>query len=140
MKIIHAYPPNLGAILRHFPSVKGRPGVIFAWGDRIYNPGGQTLPFQIMAHEVEHAMRQNAMGGPEKWWDRYLNEPEFMWTQELFAHRVEYREFKKIETSPQRQLLYLDNIAKRFSGLLYNHCISYARARALIENFESIEA
>lgn len=79
----------LEEIRRAFPNRP--PGVIYAFGDIIYNPGGHFLPPAIVAHEAEHGYRQHNGYGPEKWWRKYIDDAAFRYQEELKAHAAEYR-------------------------------------------------
>jgi hypothetical protein len=76
-------------IAKAFP--RRPPGVIYAWGDTIYNPGGHLLHPPILAHEAEHGRRQQMRCTPETWWRRYIEDQEFRYFEELFAHAVELK-------------------------------------------------
>ncbi len=66
----------------------GKP-VIFAWGDRIYNPARIDIPGQLLAHEAVHGQRQgNDVRG---WWKRYIKDAEFRLAEEIPAHVAEYQ-------------------------------------------------
>jgi hypothetical protein len=77
------------------------PGVIYAFGDTIYNPGGGFIPPAIVAHEAKHGARQAALGpsahsttrwsGVDVWWRCYLENADFRYREELLAHAEEYR-------------------------------------------------
>lgn len=98
--IIVERPPNFDQILAAFPDA-GKPGVIFAYGEHIYNPTGNPIPPALLAHEAVHQRRQitgegsRALGSPEMltnlWWKFYLSDPEFRYTEELKAHVAEYK-------------------------------------------------
>ena len=49
MEIVRDFPPIYDEIKTVFP-MSGR-GVIFAWGNKIYNPSGVYIPLQLIAHE-----------------------------------------------------------------------------------------
>lgn len=88
MKVVVGRPPNFSAILKAFPAASSD-GVIFAWDDRIYSPSGITVPAYLMAHEREHGAQQRAVGGPAHWWQRYIEDQDFRYAQELAAHARE---------------------------------------------------
>lgn len=129
MKVIKAYPPNFAQIAAAFP-VKGVPGIIYAYGDRIYAPDakGPLSPW-IMAHEEIHGAQQRTQEGWDvpKWWDRYTESPTFRLEQEIPAHRAEWAAFAK-NFSGYVANYYLDQIAARLSGPLYGNLISKDRA------------
>ena len=96
MEIVIAQPPTIAAILEIFPEA-AKPDVIFAFGDKIYNPSGNPIPRALMAHERVHGQSQLAMGddveqGVMRWWVNYLDDPQFRFNEELRAHAAEYRE------------------------------------------------
>ncbi len=131
MEIVRGYPPNIKEIERVFPSCMN-PGVIFAWAHLIYNPTGNPLPIELLAHECVHSMQQD-QNGPHEWWKDYLSNPEFMIGQEIEAHQVEYARYAIDHPNRHMKRAYLKLIAKRLSGALYNHGISYAAAREIIK-------
>lgn len=87
MKIEVAYPPNFDAVREAFP-LAAQPGVLFAYGDTIYNPSGVGIPTPLREHEEEHGRRQRACG-VEEWWERYLADRVFRYEEELLAHAAE---------------------------------------------------
>lgn len=133
MRIIKAYPPNYSRILEAFPWIKGKNGIIYAWGDRIYNPSGIKIAPWLVAHEEVHGNRQ-LQGELEEWWHRYLMDPLFRLDEELRAHAIEYYSFKCHQPSPTHREEYLSRIAERLSGDLYDLPISYRNARHEIAN------
>lgn len=57
MRIEKSRPPNFDAIAAVLPGALGK-NVIFCYGDTIYNPGGQVIPLQLLAHEAVHSIQQ----------------------------------------------------------------------------------
>jgi hypothetical protein len=86
MKIEIADPPNIGEIAAAFPK-RGR-GVIYAYGDTIYNPSGAFINPVLVAHENAHGTRQS---DPEAWWRLYIADPEFRYQEELYGHAAELK-------------------------------------------------
>lgn len=82
------WPPNIVRITVAFPDA-GKHGVLFAYGEDIYNPSGVTIPHFLLAHEYRHCARQ-WQADPEAWWDKYLTDDEFRYGEELIAHVEEY--------------------------------------------------
>ena len=64
MRIEVAKPPNFERILEVFP-LAAQAGVIFAFGDVIYNPSGVGIPRALRAHEEAHGLRQREAGVTE---------------------------------------------------------------------------
>lgn len=129
MKVIRAYPPNFSQIAAAFP-VKGVPGVIYAYGDRIYAPGSKgDLPSWILAHEEVHG-RQQKDNCPfcleacvKDWWAEYITGYQFRLEQEIPAHRAEWQSYQS-DGYDNHGYDYLDRIAARLSGPLYGNLIS----------------
>lgn len=141
MDIVVARPPMFEEIDAKF-SVAGRP-VVFTWGTTIYNPEGVAIPPAIKAHESVHAQRQLTLfagtGGavpPEErirsWWERYLLDPEFRYTEELAAHRAEYRAMRGWTKDRNQVAQYLHQIATRLASPLYGGVVGYTEARRAI--------
>lgn len=132
MKIIKAYPPNFSQLKKAFPFIVGRPGILYAWGDRIFNPSGVKVTPWILAHEEVHS-KQQQQADPyirysiQDWWDKYLAYPIFRLEQEIEAHQAEYRAYPF-----QGNLTYLEQIAERLSSPLYGNLISKEDARRAI--------
>jgi hypothetical protein len=133
-KILFEVPPIFDRIVKAFPEAASK-GVIFSWGDFIYNPSGGSIPPQIIAHEAIHGERQLAVG-VEKWWDLYLESPEFRFDEELPAHQEEYKVFCTLVKDRERRNSYLHRIACRLAGDLYGRCIPYIEARRRIKGGE----
>jgi hypothetical protein len=98
--IILERPPNFEEIKAAFPKAES-PGVLFAFDGNIYNPSGIVVPPALVAHEEVHLKRQAGMGprpgdttqwsGPDLWWQRYLEDSEFRYNEELLAHVAEFQ-------------------------------------------------
>jgi hypothetical protein len=131
MKIELKCPPNFETIKKVFPYAE-KAGILFAYGNTIFNPSGVTIPIYLVAHECTHALQQRQIGGPEEWWRRYLEDEEFVISQELDAHRIEYREFCQTHNRAERHRA-LRTIALKLSGPLYNHGIKKKLAQKLLE-------
>lgn len=121
--IITAKPPNFDAILAAFPDAD-KPGVIFAYGDDIYNPSGCHIGLPLLAHERTHCSRQiGRLGLPDQneWWYRYLYEPEFRYQEEIYAHVAEYHEQAQHISDRNIRARLLDSTARRLIAPLYNY-------------------
>jgi hypothetical protein len=127
--IIVDRPPNFDQIKAAFPKSEN-PGVLFAYSDNIYNPSGIVVPPALIAHEGVHLERQKQMGphlgattqwsGAELWWQKYLEDSEFRYYEELLAHAAE---FKMQKGSSDRNLgaRLLLTTALRLVAPLYNY-------------------
>jgi|SRR5579859_2117505 len=87
MKIITGYPPLIDKIDAAF-SCKDQP-VIYAWGDTIYQPFDWMIPDFLVAHEEMHGQRQG--DDIEGWWNRYIEDIEFRYQEELHSHAKEFQ-------------------------------------------------
>lgn len=129
MNIIVARPPNFDQILAVMPSADEH-GVIFAWGNSIYNPSGVALPPELVAHEAVHRARQGLTEvSIRRWWEFYLSSPEFRLEEEIPAHRAEYQKFCRRFKDRNLRPAMLDKLAERLSGSLYGGLISFKAAR-----------
>lgn len=129
--IVKDYPPNFGVILQVFPNSK-KPGVIFTYGDKVYNPSNVSMSPALLAHEAVHVRQQSRDGEtPEAWWLLYLNSPEFRYEQELEAHRVELAVYKKTNNRHFSRK-YAKDIAVRLAGPLYGNGIKTKEAHNAI--------
>lgn len=123
MRVVVANPPNIDAIRKVFP-LRGRE--IFAWGDTIYNPGGAVVSEHPVAHETVHRKQQgNDVAG---WWNRYLADAQWRFSQELEAHRAEYRSFCSSEKDRNRRARFLHLLAARLSAPMYGGLVKYGDA------------
>jgi len=126
--IIVDKPPNFEQIRAAFPNAES-PGVLFAFDGNIYNPSGITVPPALIAHEEVHLKRQQALAphatsttqwsGPELWWQKYLEDSEFRYNEELLAHVAEF----KMQRGPDRNqgARLLMATALRLIAPLYNY-------------------
>lgn len=131
MEIVVAHPPNFEAIRAVFPSAADK-GVLFCYGNTIFNPSDGFIPPALIAHEEVHCVQQAAVG-VDSWWDQYLVDPQFRYAQELAAHIVEYHNFIRQTKNRSLQRAYLAAVASRLSGPLYGNAASFAEARDAIK-------
>jgi hypothetical protein len=124
-------PPNFEAIRAVFPGACGE-GVVFAYGNTIYNPSGLKLPPELVAHEIVHCERQLAMG-VEAWWDRYLVDGQFRFEEELLAHIAEFKSimskysYKKHAIGRVRQKA-IEHVAHKLAAPLYDRMVTVHQA------------
>ena len=119
MEIIIDRPPIYDRAAKIFP-LQGRE--IFAYGDRIYNPGGFDIPAWLVAHEEVHQLQQ--AGDPEAWWEQYLVDAEFQFNMELAAHQREYRSYCEHNKDRNKRLQYKRLVAKKLAAPLYGNMIT----------------
>lgn len=131
MKIVSAYPPNYEEIAATF-KIKGRAGIIFTYGDTIYNPSHVDVPPDLVAHESVHMNQQTLYGmTPEKWWEQYLTDSDFRYKQELEAYRAQYQ-FAKAHYGRTQRRAVLAHISKALAGPMYGNLISTRQAESAI--------
>lgn len=131
-QVLHEPPPMLDEIVAAFPAARN-PGTIFSWGDRIYNPSGVHISPALKAHEAVHGARQGETDDAIRaWWKRYIEEPVFRFSEEVMAHRAEYRAICSWEKDRNLRARHLEHIARRLASPLYGGLISYSEARRAI--------
>lgn len=121
MEIVIDRPPIYDRAAKVFP-LQGRE--IFAWGDKIYNPGGFDVPAWLVAHEEVHSLQQVEAGSPQAWWDQYLVDVEYRFQQELAAHQREYRSYCEHNADRNKRARYRSVVAKKLSAPLYGNMIT----------------
>ena len=128
MKIVKEYPPNIDKIREKF---KLHEGVIFTYGDTIYNPDGGFIDRALEIHEETHTKQQG--NNIEEWWDKYLTDDEFRLSQEVEAYRNKYKKMKSNIKDVNKLNFRLDLIAKDLASEMYGSIVSYEEAKSLIE-------
>lgn len=122
-------PPIYDRIAQVF-DVEGK-SILYAWGDRIYNPGGIIIPKELISHERIHGERQGTdEASVLAWWDRYLVDAEFRFNEELPAHREEYLSLAKRHRD--KQMLYLQYVGEKLASSLYGNMVTVEQAKDAI--------
>lgn len=141
-KIVKAYPPNYNDLSKVFP-IKGKRGIIYAYGERIYNPSGVVIHPWVLSHETVHCTRQLATDsdlypeeGLELWWYKYMTETQFRLDEEVLAHQAEWESIKQSHMSQRDKDRYLIMMAERLSSPLYGSMVTYIQASDLITHGE----
>ncbi len=129
MEIVMDFPPIYDEIRSVFPMSSHR--VIFAWGNKIYNPDRVSIPPQLIAHEQVHGRRQGS--DIHGWWRRYLDEKEFRLAEEILAHIVEMEYLMGPNPNRQTRRQILRSTSKRLANPLYRYGISRDRAQVLLK-------
>lgn len=112
----------------------GRQGVLYSWGDKIYNPSGVEVPAWLVLHEKVHFDQQTEMRNPHetldsavrRWWGMYIRSMAFRLLMEIPAHQVEYAAY--ITLNKDKKKRYLNDIASRLSGPLYGYMLTHDEA------------
>lgn len=129
LEVVDSRPPNFDAIVAVFPDA-AKPGVIFAYGGRIYAPGGVNVSPALQEHEQVHIAQQG--DDPDAWWARYLVDPAFRFAQEMEAHRVEWLAYCRRHASPFKRSQALGIIAHTLSSSLYGSLVTLDEAKKAI--------
>ncbi len=131
MKVVQGLPPNYDEISRtfHFDQLPAIFKPVFAYGDTLYNPTGEEVSDDLMAHEETHEEQQKILGA-EQWWELYLTDEAFRLTQEVEAYRAQYISVQ--DKSRDFRRLFLQRLAKDLSSKLYGSIINTKQAKELI--------
>lgn len=131
MRILVEYPPLYETITRAFPAAKGA-GVIFAWGDIIYNPSDILVSRELIAHEEIHSAQQANYETIMLWWHLYLETATFRYAQELPAHQAEYRAYCNRHPNSRKRAEYLNEVSAKLASPLYGSLMTVDAARRAI--------
>lgn len=133
MRIVYELPPArvYKACVKQF-GVSFDDGVVWTYGDTIHtkypiNDGS------LIEHECTHIKQQKKIGVIE-WWDKYLEDEEFRFTQELEAYQAQWKWIKKNVKGRNDQFKMLTKIARDLSGTMYGNLITYQEALTKIKN------
>lgn len=139
MVIHQTRPPNYAQIEKAFPAIKGQRGVVYTYGGIIFNPDGMPIDEPLGFHEATHSMQQEKLGngtkGPEKWWNRYIRDPQFRYEQELEAYRNQFRRFCELHTHRDKRAIFLNRIASDLSSPQYGSVVTLSEAKEAIRSF-----
>lgn len=127
MKIVEDFPPNFEAICEAIPSVRDQKGVVFTYGDTIYNPYKGEIQDHLDVHESVHERQQGKIGVKE-WWNKYLADPKFRLEQETEAYRIQYQ-FVFKEYGRAVATAFMREIATDLSGGMYGNILDRKQAR-----------
>lgn len=134
--MVYENPPNIDQIDAAF-GIRGQ-RVLFAYGDRIYNPTRFAVPPQLIAHEMVHGRRQGLRASDiERWWERYIADAGFRLEEELPAHIAEFEKACEVEAPrwhSQRNMrrMMAAVTARRLAAPLYGNLISIDDAKKAI--------
>jgi hypothetical protein len=131
LEVVRERPPNFDAIVAVFPQA-ANPGVIFAYGGKVYAPGETKVTRDLDAHERVHIERQG--DDPDGWWDRYLVDKEFRFEEELLAHRAEFQSFCRRQLDAFKRRHAQIEIGRKLASALYGHMITPEQAELAIRS------
>jgi len=121
MKISNEYPPNIEDIRK---VLKLHEGIVFTYGDTLYNPSGAHIGTDLMRHEETHTVQQEKIGVKD-WWKKYLSDSAFRVSQETEAYRNQYDAAKKMIRDKNALYLFRRQIATWLSGEMYGNSITF---------------
>lgn len=120
MRVCSGRPPNYAEINQAFGPLS--PSVVFAYGDTIYAARPDELPADLIVHEKVHLRQQREVGGPEIWWRRYIDDPEFRLAQEVEAYRAQLASHSvKRERRQVARRVALDLASSMYGSLVDRH-------------------
>jgi len=129
--IVIEYPPMYEQIADKF-DLHPSDGVIFSWGDVIYNPGDIDVGPELLAHELAHGRRQGTSKVKIiKWWRKYMDEQRFRLNEEIYGHRAEY-EYLMANGNRHERRSALKHTASRLAAPLYGSMITQADAKGVL--------
>lgn len=129
MKVVIAQPPNLAEIDRVFPD-RGK-NIIYAFGDKIFNPGGIEIPRFLLAHEGAHGSRQVSVFGVDLWWRQYLDDAEFRYREEVIGHAAEFLSLMNGEKDRNRTARLMLSTATRLLAPFYAYGLVRSNKQAI---------
>lgn len=107
---------------------------IYTWGDTIYNPGNTTVTQELVEHESVHAKQQEAEGGPEIWWKRYIADNVFRATQEAEAYGRQHAYYSTQVTDRNWRDKHLRMLASFLASDLYKTGMTHSDAYRAIRD------
>jgi len=120
MRIINEKPPIYDKILA--VGMLPHAGVVYTYGDAIYNPSGAVLPEYLIIHEEVHMTQQG--DHPDTWWARYLDDQHFRIEQELEAYAKQYVFICRFVKDRNQRAKILLQLACSLSGPIYGKVVS----------------
>ena len=121
-------PPVWDDVMDAFPAARNKRGLLFAYGDTIYNPHLVNVSPSLEAHETIHIWQQINVH-PREWWDTYIRSDKFRWECEQFAHLAEWVvESRQGNRHDRRASLHM--VAAKLSADLYNWTPPVSQGRA----------
>ena len=99
-------------------------GIVFTYGDVIHSK--DPIPQDLMVHELVHVKQHREYpGGPDAWWERYLDDDKFRYEQELQAYKKQYQWAKNNIKDREKLNKHLVHYAKCLSGEMYGKMATF---------------
>lgn len=141
MKIVIAKPPVWEEANKLFKLEQLGLGVIFTYGDTIYNPFNIVVTADLIAHESVHAEQQEHNETCAKlWWKRYIADPAFRVSQEGAAYHAQYKCICRQHKDRNARARWLHTLSTQFSGPFYDKAVTHSDAMKLIRDGVKIPA
>ena len=121
-RFIHEEKPSIYDRLHEVFGVEWDEGIIITYGDCVYCK--YPIPPSKEVHEFVHVDQQLAYG-VQKWWNRYITDPEFRLSQELEAYSTEVAWIKKNVKDRNEKFRMIRQICFDLSSPIYGRIISY---------------
>lgn len=102
-------------------------GIVFTYGDTIHSK--DPIPKDLMVHELVHVRQhRDYPGGKDMWWERYLEDDQFRYDQEIEAYRKQYQWI--LNNVKDREVIFkhLMHYAQCLSGEMYGKIITLKKA------------
>ena len=123
------HPPNWDRLVKAFGVEWGT--ICVAYDKDIYCGDKANLSPDVIVHESVHLARQEK--DPVQWWESYMKNKEFRFTEELIAYHTQY-DYLKDNVKDKNQLArFLFNLARDLSGPMYGGVVSHSEALRLIK-------
>lgn len=105
-------------------------GIIITYGENVYCKYPISKDLEI--HEATH-IKQQTDYGVEKWWDRYIDDVDFRFSQEKEAYVNQANWIKQNIKDRNERYRLLNKIATDFSSHIYGNILSKEQAWKLIK-------
>lgn len=138
MHVVTDYPPNIDKIHKVIAKAHTK-HACFTYGDAIYNPSKGYIDECVGIHEAQHSIQQDAVGGPEAWWDKWISDVNFRAQQELEGYGLQFRRFCELNTDRNKRALELHRLATDLASPQYGGVISYTTARENIRYYFKLD-
>lgn len=138
MHVVESYPPNIEKI-HQVIDPEDTKHACFTYGDAIHNPSGGYIDECVGIHEAHHSIQQEAVGGPDVWWDRWLHDVNFRARQELEAYGLQFRRFCELNADRNKRAKELHRLATDLSSMQYGGVVAYVDARNCIRAYFKLD-
>lgn len=128
MKLSHEKPPNYDDIKQSMGDVWEQ-DVALCFGDTIHTKRTELLP-DVIVHEKVHENQQGF--SPQIWWQMYLKDKDFRYSQELAAYTEQAKFIKRCILDRNARFKCLQEVAKDFASPIYGPIISYQDALRIL--------